>query len=208
MKNLNILIIEDEAIIAEDILDMLHAMDYQVAGVINHSEKAMDYLSFHTPDVVLCDIHIKGSQDGITVAETIRKKKKIPFIYLTSLADRSTLERAKRTMPYGYIVKPFDERDLLTAIEVAWFKFSQEMEALALTKDKLNVLAATPLTDQEYSIIMAMVRGQDYEDICETLAISNNTLKFHIKNILAKMDAENRADLLQKIIAQYLLPGQ
>lgn len=204
---LRILIIEDEVVIAEDIRDMLTGIGYQVVGIINHSDKAIDYLSFHTPDVVLCDIHIKGTQDGIAVAETIRSKKKIPFIYLTSLSDRQTLERAKRTMPYGYIVKPFDERDLLTAIEVAWFKFSQDMEALALNREKLNALATPPLTEQEYLITMGMVRGLDYEQICEDLDISHNTLKFHVKNILTKMDAENRAEVLQKIIAKYLQPA-
>lgn len=204
---LRILIIEDEAIIAEDIRDMLTALGYQVDGIINHGDKAIDYLSFHTPDLVLCDIHIKGSQDGISVAESIRAKKKIPFIYLTSLSDRQTLERAKRTLPYGYIVKPFDERDLVSAIEVAWFKFTQDMQALALNRTKLNALASSALTDQEYLIIMAMVQGKDYDEICTALEISNNTLKYHIKNILTKMDAENRAEVMQKIIAKYLPPG-
>ncbi len=166
MSNINILIIEDEAIIAEDISDMLKQLDYDVCGIIHSSTQAIDYLGFHTPDLVLCDIMIKGDKDGIQVAEQIRAKKRIPFIYLTSLSDRPTLERAKKTLPYGYIVKPFNERDLLSGIEMALYKFSQELEQLSLTRDKLDTLAHEPQTDQEFKILMEMINGANNEQIC------------------------------------------
>ena len=100
MSNLSIFIIEDEGLIAEDISDKLGDLGYDVAGIAANSEKAIDFLSGHTPDLVLCDICIKGTRDGIEVAELISKRKKVPFIFLTSLSDRGTLERAKRTLPY------------------------------------------------------------------------------------------------------------
>ena len=182
-----ILIIEDEAIIAADISDILTALDYRVAKIINSSEKAIDYLSFHSPDLVLCDINIKGSQDGIQVAEVIRKKKKVPFVFLTSLADRQTLDRAKKTLPYGYIVKPFDEKDILTAIEIALFKFKQEIEALRLTKDKVDAISTLPFTEKEFALLNDMALGLNYPEICSKQQITHNTLKYHTKNIFSKL---------------------
>lgn len=205
MNNFNILIIEDEAIIAMDIQDMLCALGYEVAGIIGNSDKAIDYLSFHTPDLVLCDILIKGTGDGIRVAELIRARKKIPFIFLTSLSDRQTLDRAKKTLPYGYIVKPFNETDLLTGIEMALYKFNQELEQLSLTSEKLNALTTEVLTEREYQIVMSMISGLNNDQICAKMYFSQNTLKYHMKRILSKFDAGHRGEIMQKIIARYML---
>ena len=92
MSNINILIIEDEAIIAEDISDMIRKIGYEVAAIIGNGDKALDYLGFHYPDLVLCDIMIKGTRDGIQIAEWLRKNRQIPFLFLTSLTDRATLD--------------------------------------------------------------------------------------------------------------------
>ena len=96
---------------------------------------------------------IKGTRDGIQIAEWLRKNRQIPFLFLTSLTDRATLDRAKTTLPYGYIVKPLDEKDLLTSIEMALYKFSQEMDSMKLPREKLDSLASEPLTDREYEIL-------------------------------------------------------
>jgi DNA-binding NarL/FixJ family response regulator len=205
MSQIRILIIEDEIIIAEDIRDTLTALGYEVAGIFTNGDKAVDYLSFHSPDLVLCDINIKGTMDGIQVAEKIRSRKKIPFIFLTSLSDRSTLDRAKKALPYGYIVKPFDERDLLAGIETGLYKFGQELEQLSITREKIDLLVTDPLTDQEYSIVKAMMEGLKTEEICGKMFFSVNTLKYHVKNILSKFQAENRGEIMQKIIAGWMV---
>ncbi len=121
------------------------------------------------------------------------------------LSDRPTLERAKKTLPYGYIVKPFDERDLLTGIELALYKFSQEMDQLKLTREKLNVIASELLTDQEFKILMEMIQGSNNDQICQKIFISNNTLKFHTKNLMSKFDTDNRGEIMQKIIAKWMI---
>ncbi|MDG2449069.1 MAG: response regulator [Saprospiraceae bacterium] len=200
--DINILIIEDEAIVAQDIEAILLDLGYSVASIIHRSDKAIDYLSFHSPDLVLCDISIKGEKDGIEVAETIRERKNIPFIFLTSFADRNTLSRAKKVLPYGYIVKPFDAKDLLSAIEVAMFKFNQELDSLRITAEKVNTITHTDLTDKEYEILMLMVQGETYESICQSKEISNNTLKYHMKNIFQKFDAKSKAEILQQLLVK------
>ncbi|MBP6795478.1 MAG: response regulator transcription factor [Saprospiraceae bacterium] len=204
MSNINILIIEDEAIIAEDISDMIRKIGYEVAAIIGNGDKALDYLGFHYPDLVLCDIMIKGTRDGIQIAEWLRKNRQIPFLFLTSLTDRATLDRAKTTLPYGYIVKPFDEKDLLTSIEMALYKFSQEMDSMKLTREKLDSLASEPLTDREYEILNEMINGLNNEQISKKVFLSNNTIKYHTKNILSKFEAANRGEVMQKIITKWM----
>jgi len=100
----NILIVEDEPIIAKDIQSYIVNLNYNVIG-----KMALDILHARQVDLVLLDIHIGGSRDGIDIAEIINEKYDIPFIYLTSFSDETTLDRAKTTKPYGYIVKPFDD---------------------------------------------------------------------------------------------------
>jgi AmiR/NasT family two-component response regulator len=99
---------------------------------------ALHELSSNTPDIVLLDINLGSNIDGIDIAEIINKRYQIPFIYLTSYADRSTVDRAKHTRPMGYIVKPFDERDLFTTLEIALFNFSQAQPKIELSLDHLN----------------------------------------------------------------------
>ncbi len=200
MSNINILIIEDEIIIAQDIELQLKRLGYDVAGIIPNSEKAIDYLSFNTPDLVLCDITIKGTKDGIEVAEIIQQKKSIPFIFLTSLADKNTLQRAKKVLPYGYIVKPFTKKDLLSAIEIAFYKHSVELEQLAISKPKIDTISNTPLTDTEYQFVLNIIDGMTNAQIAEKHAVSINTVKFHYRNIFSKLDVRNRAEALHKII--------
>lgn len=201
MSNISILIIEDEVIIAQDIAGKVKKLGYDVAGVKSSSEKAIDFLSFQTPDLVLCDIRIKGEKDGIEVAEIIRQKKKIPFIFLTSMSDRVTLDRAKKTLPYGYIVKPFNDRDLLSAIEMALYKHATELEALSITKTKIDAICTTPLTDKEYEFLIDVTKGLSNNQLAEKHFISVNTVKYHMRNLVTKLEVTNRADAMHKIIA-------
>ena len=147
---------------------------------------------------------IKGTRDGIQIAEWLRKNRQIPFLFLTSLTDRATLDRAKTTLPYGYIVKPFDEKDLLTSIEMALYKFSQEMDSMKLTREKLDSLASEPLTDREFEILTEMINGLNNEQISKKVFLSNNTIKYHTKNILSKFEAANRGEVMQKIITKWM----
>jgi DNA-binding NarL/FixJ family response regulator len=199
-----ILIIEDEAIIAQNIIDIMVKNDYKVLKTIPNGDEAIDYLSFHQPDLVLCDINIKGTKDGIEVAKIIQKKKKIPFIFLTSYSDKHTLGRAKEALPYSYVVKPFTEKDVTTAIEIALFKFEQEIQSMTLTKETVNEIAKEDLTDKEFLIIENLINSLEYENICEKQGISMNTLKFHLKNIYRNFEVSNRASLMQYLLSHYI----
>lgn len=196
----NILIIEDEVIIAMDIASKIKQLGYHPMKSFGQSEKAIDYLSFHTPDLVLCDIMIKGDMDGIEVAQTVRKKKKIPFVFLTSLSDRMTLEAAKHALPYGYIVKPFTISDLSAAIEMAIFKFQSEMQSLRLTKAKIDQSALTPLTEIEYHYLGDLIKGLSNVELAEKHFVSVNTVKSHIKSIMKKLECNSRVEVAYTIL--------
>ncbi len=122
MIKLKILVVEDESLVAKDIQNMLHGLGYEVAGVLSSGEDALRAVAEKKPDLVLMDIVLKGEVDGINAAEKIWKTFAIPVIYLTAFADETTLSRAKITEPFGYILKPFDERELQTSIEMAFYK--------------------------------------------------------------------------------------
>ena len=200
MSDVNILIIEDELLVAQDIASRIKKLGYEIAAIKGDYEGAMNYLQIHSPNLILCDIMIDGSGDGIDVAEYVRNTKKIPLIFLTALSNKTTLERAKKSLPYGYIVKPFNTRDLLSAIEIALYKHSIEIEALQLSIEKINGISHEPLTEREYEMLMDITKGYNNAKISEDRFISVSTVKYHIGKLLEKLGVGNRAEALHKII--------
>lgn len=137
MANEKILVVEDERIVAKDIVKSLQRLGYKVVASVASGEEALQKVAETQPDLVLMDIMLKGKMDGIETTEEIHKIFDIPVIYLTAYADEKTLERAKITEPFGYIIKPFDERDLHTTIEIAIRRHLAEAATrVALEKEK------------------------------------------------------------------------
>jgi PAS domain S-box-containing protein len=126
MARIKILVVEDEIIVAKDIKMRLENLGYSVSSLVSSGEEAIREVEENNPDLVLMDIVLQGEMDGIEAADQIRSHFNIPVIYLTAYADEKMLERAKRTGPFGYIIKPFDDRDLHTTIEVAFYKNKME----------------------------------------------------------------------------------
>jgi CheY-like chemotaxis protein len=136
-----ILIVEDEGIVSLHIKQALEGLGYVVAGIVNSGDDAIIKATEIRPDLVLMDIVLKSAVDGIEAAEKIRAIVNIPVIYLTAHADESTLQRAKVTEPFGYIVKPFKGRDLHIAIEFALYKSKMEFEKTHLLLKLQDALA-------------------------------------------------------------------
>ena len=201
MSEIRVLVVEDEALIAEDIAASLNAIDYRIAGIAYSSEKALDLLHTQQPDLVLLDIQIKGSQSGIELAQIINERYRIPFIYLTSFADKATVEKAKRTMPYGYVVKPFSERELFSSIEVALYRFSRESRKQLPAHEAINRLAVADLTPKEYDILVDLCEGMTNQQLSDKHFISINTVKTHVKQVLQKLDVPNRTSVIRKVLA-------
>ncbi len=126
MPNEKILIVEDEAIISADLASKLGKLGYTVCGSAASAEDALALVAMCQPELVLMDIHLRGEMDGIDAADRIRLEYGIPVIYLTAHSDRATLDRAKLTEPFGYILKPFEQLELQTHIEMALYKHQAE----------------------------------------------------------------------------------
>jgi signal transduction histidine kinase len=126
----NILIAEDEKLIALDIQNTLQKLGYKVAGIVDSGEEAVKKTGEWHPDLILMDIVLKGKMDGIQAAGIIRSRWNIPVVYLTSYSDEAILERVRPTEPFGYILKPYQEREIRIVLQIALYK--------AETEKKLN----------------------------------------------------------------------
>ncbi|HJR77966.1 MAG TPA: response regulator [Nitrospiraceae bacterium] len=137
MSQANILIVEDEPIVAKDIQVSLQRLGYRVPAMAASGEDAIRKTSESHPDLILMDIVLKGSMDGVETVKQIRKQSDVPVIYLTAYADDHTLERAKTTAPAGYMLKPYQPNELRTTIELALHRARHDRH----TNDELRKLA-------------------------------------------------------------------
>lgn len=137
MSSAQILIVEDENIVGLNLHNRLTGLGYQVLGVVSSGEEALRTAEETKPDLVLMDIMLKGEMDGISAAE-ILKKRDIPVVYLTAYADDSTLDRAKVTEPVGYILKPYEIKDLRSTIEIALYRHRMEQK-LKISEERYSL---------------------------------------------------------------------
>jgi len=126
MNNKTILIVEDEKIIAEDLKIILEKFNYTIPEVVASGEKAIQQAEELKPDLILMDIMIEGNINGLEAAKQIHNKFKIPIIFLTAYADEDILEQAAESSPFGYLIKPFEDRELRATIEMAFYKSKME----------------------------------------------------------------------------------
>lgn len=155
MHDAKIMIIEDEAIIAKDIENILLNYGYEITGIYSRAEDAIESLKSSKPDLILMDVVLKGDIDGIEAARIIKKTMRIPIIFITAYADDTTISRIKKTEPYGYFLKPFEEKELQTWIETTLQKFDSEE-----IHKKKERLAFSILESMDNSIIAADRHGK------------------------------------------------
>ncbi|MBE9183902.1 response regulator [Microcoleus sp. LEGE 07076] len=149
-KAINILIVEDELLIAKNLSLKLEKLGYQIVGIVSSGADAIDRAVEMKPDLILMDIVIKGEIDGIETAAIINQKLDIPIIYTTAYADDETLQRAENTGSYGYLLKPFKERELHATIKIVLSKHQE-----AVNMQTLLALAATKSDNRSRFISMA-----------------------------------------------------
>lgn len=129
MSTVRILIVEDEPLIAEDLRGHLEELGYEVCALCDNALDAMAEIASTSPDLLLLDINLGDGADGVQLAEKVSAKYEVPFIFVTSHSDAATLERVKALRPAGFIIKPFDENDLRTQIEIALARYAWQVEA-------------------------------------------------------------------------------
>lgn len=166
MDVIKILIVEDESLVAMDMSDMLSKMGYEVLAAAYTYEEAVQLMTEQKPDIVLLDVNLGGSKTGIDLAQLIRSKYQIPFIFITSHSDRATVSKAASMQPNGYIVKPFSEEDLFASLEVALASTTKEKPVLqstgALVSDSLFVKTDTHFVKVNISEIVWLESDHNY----------------------------------------------
>jgi DNA-binding LytR/AlgR family response regulator len=128
MSKAKVYIVEDEILVSKDLENILKTNGYNVVGVSQSGEEFLEKVVEERPNIVLMDIMLKGKITGIEAAKKLREMLDIPVIFLTAYVDENTVEKAKESFPYGYIIKPFREKELITTIEVALNKYQADQE--------------------------------------------------------------------------------
>ncbi len=168
MSKSKIMIVEDESIIAEDLADSLRTMGYTVVDIVSSGEEAILIAAEKQPNLILMDVMLQGEIDGVTAAEQIQSSLQIPIIFLTAYTDNKTLQRVKATNPFGYIVKPFEERNLHLTIEIALQKHQY---------DPITLLPNSSLFRARLNEILSQKNQASLGDVC-TINESHKYQKF------------------------------
>lgn len=149
-EKINILIIEDEEILAWDLREKLRKEGYNIVDNVASGKEAMEVFQHNDIDLILCDINIDGEWDGIETMNNILKIKQVPLIYLTALSDKETIERAKNTQPAAYVTKPFQLENLRIAIDLAIHNFAMRVQP---KENKIKVISSEERENNRETIL-------------------------------------------------------
>jgi len=185
MTKTKVLIVEDELIIAEDLKQILLDIGYEVIDTVTNYDKALEAIQAQRPDIILLDIVLKGEKTGIDLATHLQANSPIPFIYITSFADRSTLEKAKITKPAGYVVKPFEKADIYTSVEIA---LANQPTATNSESDFLFIKEGSLITKIPHSEILWLEADGNYIDIHTTE--KKHVIRSALKEVMQKLPIE------------------
>ncbi len=179
-KSISVLIVEDELITAASIQELLEEEDYVTIGIAKDSAKALLLCSRaeEPPGVIICDINIKGTIQGVELAGHLKELYDCEIIFLTAFSDTKTLEAAFAQEPVMYVVKPYTDAQLLVALQMAFHKIFH--------KEKITLQARLDLTQREKEIAQLVAQGLSSKEICRKLSISIETVKTHRRRMLQK----------------------
>lgn len=196
MEKVKILVVEDEVITAHAIISMVEKMGYECVGTAIRAKKALDIAKALKPDLALLDITLKGEETGIWLAGELKKELNIPYIFLTSLGDKKTIEEATATMPYGYLLKPLEAQNLYAAIETALARFSAETTKAQGGEVSGKNTAALSIKDSlfikdEYQYVKIVLSDIEYiKSDGNYIEIHGNGSKRVLKETLKSMEAK------------------
>lgn len=195
-----VVIVEDEMLIRKQLETILKNLNYKVQKSFSNGDSFLDMLPSLNPDIILFDINIKGSKNGIELAQIVREKYSFPFVFITSYADRATIEAAKITRPNGYVIKPFDERDIMMIMEIALYNAQSTQESTQLNKERIETKCNVALTEREYVTLTDLSQGLTNSQIAAKQFVSINTVKTHLKNLYSKLEVGDRINLIKKVL--------
>ncbi|MGA7721869.1 MAG: response regulator [Ignavibacteriaceae bacterium] len=200
MYKASILIVEDNKIVILELKEMLESMEYHVIETASSGEDAIAKAESVKPDLIIMDIRLKGDMDGIETSASIRKNMDVPIIFLTAHTDENTVQRAKYIEPFGYIIKPFEERELKTTIEMALYKHSIEKK---LKESEERFRRTFELDSIGNSLTSVDGKFVDVNDtLCAMLGYSRDEfLCRDFTSIIFLDDIENSMQILRKLLS-------
>ena len=201
MERIKVGRVEDEMIIAETICLALQNLNYDYCKPARSFETAIQMIESGKPNVVLLDINLNAKLDGIDLGHHINANYFIPIIYLTANSDKATIDRCKETLPNAFLIKPFSNEELYSAIEIAVFNHSVKSENSTDTQSKIltYTIKKYQLTSREEEIILLISEGLRHKEIADRLFLSLTTVKKHIYNIYQKLGVQSSIDALNKL---------
>jgi len=194
---LKIVIIEDEVLIAENIAEICQESGHHVCDIAYNAGQGLLAIKEFQPDLVLLDIHLNDEIDGLEIGKKITKEWNIPIIYITSYADKETLNNLGAINPFTYIVKPFHPAQLASSLQVAAMKIDKMKTNISFSQINLDQYL---LSDREKEILVLLLKGVNSKDISSKIFISTNTVKYHLKNIFSKLDVHSKTELMSKFV--------
>ncbi|MFM2226820.1 MAG: hypothetical protein RL664_163 [Bacteroidota bacterium] len=197
-------VVEDEMIIAESICLALRKLNFEVAGPVLNCDGAIQMLAEESPDLIILDIELNDTRDGIELGDFVNKHYGIPIVILTANSDIRTIERAKSIRPAAFLVKPFKKEDLHSAVEIALSNHQSSKAKLDFQSVVFveKVKKDFEITEREIEIITLVSKGIKQKDIGSLLDISEATVKRHLSNIFLKLGVNSSIEMLNKLMKE------
>jgi|GEM_PF-224608 len=221
MEKVRVLVVEDEVIIAQSIISMIEKMGYECVGTAIRATKGLELAKALKPDIALLDINLKGEETGIWLASELKRELNIPYVFLTSLGDKKTIEEATSTMPYGYLLKPVAQQSIYAAIETALARFSQENRTPAQKEATLSVSKSFDEKEEEKPSLLikdALFIKDEYQYVkiilseIDYIKSDGNYIEIHsqgkkkvLKETLKNMETKLPADIFFQTHRSYLV---
>lgn len=200
---LKILLIEDEFIIAKDLKTQLSKNNYATVDVAKNYQTAMNLYLQTEYDLVISDINLNSEKDGIEIITEFCKIKKTPVVYLTAYSDSYIIERAEKTMPFAYILKPYNNNQLKATINLAILNFAKEAQDFKENEEHTKKISL--LTKREKEVLVTLSTGKTSQQVSDVLNISIYTVEQHKKNVKKKLELNTIGELVNFTMTSKIL---
>jgi len=199
---IKILLIEDEFIIAKDIDILLSKNNFASVDYASNYDTALDLFVKNSYHLIISDINLNNKKDGIEIITEFSKIKKVPVVYLTAYSDLDIVKRAEKTMPFAYILKPYNNNQLKATINLALLNFNKQN--VSISENEENTSKLQFLTIREKEVLISLSSGKITKEIAEELSISNHTVEQHKKNIKKKLNLTTIGELINFTMSSQL----
>ncbi len=192
-----LLIVEDEFIISKDLHDIVTALGYGVMGVAKSAVEAINMLKEECPDMILLDINIKGTTNGIALAKIIDRDYQIPYMYITSYSDDATLIEVKKTNPLGYVLKPFNSKNIKIALEIAFLQVNRVIDHSSIDQKEEVLFPKIVGNSKEINSVLDKVKNIATTDVTVLLSGETGTGKEVVADAIHQQSSRAKKEMIK-----------